>query len=95
MIIIIYPHPNENLSSGNFSSNTVSHFILIISHKMKFEHSICGFFDVTGFYNGKCWLPRKSAHFGDNNLAVFNIERKKNLIAYWSQQKVMPLEQWK
>ena len=41
---------------------------------MKFEHTICGIFDVTGFYNGKSWLPHEGALPYNNDLVVFNID---------------------
>ena len=46
---------------------------------MKFEHNICGFFDVSGFYNGKCWLPREGALLGSTALSVFNLDHGQKL----------------
>ena len=46
---------------------------------MKFEHNICGFFYVSGFYNGKCWLPREGALLGLTALSVFNLDHGQKL----------------
>ena len=37
------------------------------------------FFDVSGFYNGKCWLPREGALLGSTALSVFNLDHGQKL----------------